>query len=290
MPTASPWLEAGAWLPGIGLLLGLIVGSFLNVVILRLPPRLEWSWRAQSREFLGLDAPEEPPPPGLVWARSRCPACGTQLSAWENVPVLSWLALRGRCRHCRAPISWQYPLVETLTGVASLVVLWHFGLGWQGVAALILTWFLIAMAAIDLRTTLLPDTLTLPMLWFGLLLSLGGVFVDSPTAIIGAAAGYLSLWSVYWAFKLLTGKEGMGYGDFKLLAALGAFCGWQGILPILLVSSFFGAIIGGIFLAVRGKDRATPIPFGPFLAVAGWTYLIWGDTLLGVWLRMAGLA
>lgn len=287
-------LEVLEAVPAFGLAstlaLGLIVGSFLNVVILRLPPRLEWSWRGQAREFLGLDAPEEPPPPGLVWARSRCPKCKAQLAAWENVPVLSWLALRGRCRHCREPISVQYPLVEALTGLASMAVVWHFGLGWQAAAALLLTWFLIAMAVIDLRTTLLPDGLTLPLLWFGLLLSVFGVFVDAPTAILGAAAGYLSLWSVYWVFKLLTGKEGMGHGDFKLLAALGAFCGWQAILPILLVSSFFGAIMGAIYLAARGKDRATPIPFGPFLAAAGWFHFLWGDTLLVTWLRMAGLA
>lgn len=270
--------------------LGLIVGSFLNVVILRLPPRLEWSWRAQAREFLELPEETQAAPPGLVWERSHCPKCKAQLSAWENVPLISWLALRGRCRHCGTGISVQYPLVEALTGAASVLVVWHFGFGWAALAALVMTWFLVAMSVIDLRTTLLPDGMTLPLLWFGLLLSLFGVFVDAPTAIIGAAAGYLSLWSVYWLFKLLTGKEGMGYGDFKLLAALGAFCGWQAILPILLLSSFFGAIIGGVYLAMRGKDRATPIPFGPFLAGAGWFYFLWGDGLLQVWLRMAGLA
>ncbi len=272
------------------LLLGLVVGSFLNVVALRLPPRMEWSWRAQAREFLELPEDQTPAPPGLVWERSHCPKCKTQLTSWENIPLLSWLALRGRCRYCGVPISAQYPLVEALTGIASLAVVWHFGVGWESLAALLMTWFLIAMSMVDLRTTLLPDGMTLPLLWFGLLLSVFGVFVDAPTAIVGAAVGYLSLWSVYWAFKLLTGKEGMGYGDFKLLAALGAFCGWQAILPILLLSSFFGAIIGGAYLAIRGKDRATPIPFGPFLAGAGWFYFLWGDGLLQAWLRMSGLA
>ncbi|HRQ66764.1 MAG TPA: A24 family peptidase [Xanthomonadaceae bacterium] len=287
-------MELLADYPGLGLsgalLLGLVVGSFLNVVALRLPPRLEWAWRAQAREFLDMPEDAAKPPPGLVWERSHCPACKTQLTAWENIPLVSWLALRGRCRHCGVRISLQYPVVEALTGIASLLVVWHFGLGWAALAALALTWFLIAMSVIDLRTTLLPDGMTLPLLWLGLLLSVFGVYVDAPTAIIGAAVGYLSLWSVYWLFKLLTGKEGMGYGDFKLLAALGAFCGWQAILPILLLSSFFGAVIGGVYLAMRGKDRATPIPFGPFLAGAGWFYFLWGERLLGAWLRMSGLA
>jgi leader peptidase (prepilin peptidase) / N-methyltransferase len=287
-------LELIAQYPGLNLLgallLGLVVGSFLNVVILRLPPRLEWAWREQAREFLEMPEEASKPPPGLVWERSHCPKCKAQLSAWENVPLVSWLALRGRCRHCGVAISIQYPLVEALTGIASLLVVWHFGVGLAGAAALLMTWFLIAMSVIDLRTTLLPDGMTLPLLWLGLLLSVFGVYVDAPTAIIGAAVGYLSLWSVYWLFKLLTGKEGMGYGDFKLLAALGAFCGWQAILPILLLSSFFGAIIGGVYLAIRGKDRATPIPFGPFLAGAGWFYFLWGDGLLDAWLRLSGLA
>jgi leader peptidase (prepilin peptidase) / N-methyltransferase len=255
-----------------------------------LPPRLEWAWRAQAREFLDMPEDAAKAPPGLVWERSHCPQCKTQLTAWENIPLVSWLVLRGRCRYCDVRISVQYPLVEALTSIASLLVVWHFGVGWTAMAALLLTWFLIAMSVIDLRTTLLPDGMTLPLLWFGLLLSVFGVYVDAPTAIIGAAVGYLSLWSVYWVFKLLTGKEGMGYGDFKLLAALGAFCGWQAILPILLLSSFFGAVIGGVYLAMRGKDRATPIPFGPFLAGSGWFYFMWGEELLGVWLRMSGLA
>lgn len=269
---AAPWL-----LPTAGVLLGLIVGSFLNVLILRLPARLEWAWRRQAREFLGLPEEEERPPPGLVFDRSRCPRCGAGIAWYDNIPVLSWLALRGRCRACEAPISFQYPLVEGLTALLSLAVVLRFGPSAESLVMLLLSWLLIAMAVIDLRTTWLPDELTMPTLWLGLLSSLWGLFVEPREAILGAAVGYLSLWSVYWGFRLLTGKEGMGYGDFKLLAALGAFAGWQGILPIVLLSSVLGALIGSLYLALRGRDRSTPIPFGPFLALAGWSYLMIGE-------------
>jgi leader peptidase (prepilin peptidase)/N-methyltransferase len=271
---------------------GLLVGSFLNVVILRLPARLQWQWERDSRELLEIEAPDEAlarAPPGIALERSHCPKCGHQLSAWENIPLLSFLALRGRCRACRTRISWQYPLVELVTGVLFALIVWRFGITWQALAALTFTGFLIAMSGIDLRTTLLPDGLTLPLLWLGLLLSLVPVFVAPATAILGAAVGYLSLWSVYWGFKLLTGKEGMGYGDFKLLAAIGAWCGVSAILPVLLMSSLVGAIIGSTWLALKGRDRATPIPFGPYLAVAGWIQLFWGGDLLRAYLNFVGM-
>jgi leader peptidase (prepilin peptidase) / N-methyltransferase len=259
--------------------LGLFIGSFLNVVILRLPPRLMHAWRSDARDALDLPAAEEAAPADLVASRSRCPVCGHQLSWWENIPLVSFIVLRGRCRSCRTAISWQYPVVELVTGVLSALVVWRFGVSAQSAVALIATWMLVAASGIDLRTTLLPDQLTLPLLWLALLASVWQVFVDPPTAIIGAAVGYLALWSVYWAFKLLTGKEGMGYGDFKLLAALGALCGVGGILPIVLMSSLIGAVTGGVWLALRGHGRATPIPFGPFLAAAGWVQIVFGESI-----------
>jgi leader peptidase (prepilin peptidase) / N-methyltransferase len=272
-------------------LLGLIVGSFLNVVILRLPARLMHAWRAQSRELLELPAPpDQITPPGIIWESSHCPQCKHALGVLENIPLLSWLVLRGRCRHCHTPISIQYPLVELLTGLASAAVLWKFGFGWQAAGGLALTWALIALAGIDLRTQLLPDQLTAPLLWLGLLLSLVPLFVDGRASIIGAAIGYLSLWSVYWLFKLATGKEGMGYGDFKLLAALGAWMGPVALLPIVLLSSLMGAIVGGAFLVIRGHDRATPIPFGPFIAGAGWVWFIGGEQLFAAYRQVLGLA
>jgi leader peptidase (prepilin peptidase)/N-methyltransferase len=265
--------------------LGLLVGSFLNVVVLRLPPRLFHRWAEDARDVLATDAAPEPvdaakPPPDLVFTRSHCPTCGHQLRWWENIPLASWLALRGRCSACRTPISMQYPLVETLTAVLTVAVVWRYGLTWTTVVALAFTWVLVAAAVIDLRTQYLFDELTLPLLWLGLLAAAAGITRPTDDAVIGAAVGYLSLWSVYWIFKLLTGKEGMGYGDFKLLAALGAFCGVMGLLPIILLSSLFGALIGGIWLALRGRDRATPIPFGPFLAAAGWVQFVHGEAIL----------
>lgn len=267
------------------MVLGLIVGSFLNVVILRLPARLMHAWRQQSREILEvpLESNAEQPPPGIVWESSHCPTCKHSLSAFENIPLISWLVLRGRCRHCRAPISLQYPLVELISGLCSAVIALKFGPTWQAGAGLLLTWTLVALAGIDLRTQLLPDQITLPLLWLGLLLSLLPLFAVPVASIIGATVGYLSLWSVYWLFKLVTGKEGMGYGDFKLLAALGAWMGPAALLPIVLLSSLIGAIVGGTFLAVRGHDRATPIPFGPFIAAAGWTWFVCGPALLSVY-------
>jgi leader peptidase (prepilin peptidase)/N-methyltransferase len=256
--------------------LGLLTGSFLNVVILRLPRRLEWQWKQEARELLEQPQPYEPPPPGIVVEASHCPHCGHKLAPWENVPLLSYVMLGGRCRQCKARISPQYPAVELATGLLFLGCAMHFGYGPQAGLGMLLSGFLVALAGIDLRTTLLPDQLTLPLMWIGLLASLAGIFALPREAIIGAAAGYLSLWLVYWAFKLVTGKEGMGYGDFKLLAALGAWFGPGALLPILLLSSVVGAVVGSAWLALRGRDRATPIPFGPYLAIAGVLQLFLG--------------
>ena len=269
--------------------LGLLVGSFLNVVILRLPRRLEWQWRRDAHEILEQPDTYEPPPPGIVVEPSHCPHCKHRLAWFENIPLFSWLALRGKCRYCKAPISPQYPLVELLTCLLTVACVWRFGFGWQGFGAVVLTCFLIALSGIDLRTRLLPDQLTLPLMWLGLVGSMDSLYMPAKQALIGAALGYVSLWAVWWLFKQLTGKEGMGFGDFKLLAALGAWCGWKGILPIVLLSSLVGAIIGSIWLAAKGRDRATPIPFGPYLAVAGWIVFFWGDQLVGAYLRFAGL-
>jgi len=260
-------------------LFGLLVGSFLNVVILRVPPRLMWAWRREARDVLELPEVGEPEPPGIVVKGSHCPQCGHALRWYENVPLVSWLALRGRCSACKTPISAQYPIVELLTGIAFAVCVWRFGLGAEGAAAIVFTALLIALSGIDWHTKLLPDDLTYPLLWLGLAASVMTLFVPTQSAILGALAGYLSLWTVYQGFKLLTGKEGMGFGDFKLLAALGAWCGVSAILPIVLLSSLVGAVIGGAAIAIQGRDRATPIPFGPFLAIAGWIWFLFGPEL-----------
>ena len=280
--------------PGLGYPLaaglGLMLGSFLNVVILRLPRRLEWQWKRDSLETLGEPEIYDPPPPGIVVERSHCPHCKHELSWYENIPVFSWLALRGKCRNCKSPISIQYPLVELLTMALVLCCVWKFGFGWQGFGAIVFTCFLVAASGIDLRTQLLPDQLTLPLMWLGLVASIDSLYMPAKPALVGAIIGYLSLWSVCWVFKQLTGKQGMGHGDFKLLAAMGAWFGLHGILPTILLSSLVGAIIGSIWLYARGRDRATPIPFGPYLAIAGWITFLWGDHLVGAYLRFAGLA
>ena len=280
--------------PGLGYPLaagfGLLLGSFLNVVILRIPPRLEWAWKRDAREILELPEVYDPPPPGIVVERSHCPQCKRQLSWYENIPVFSWLALRGRCRSCKTPISIQYPLVELLTMLLMVACVWRFGFGWQGFGAMVFTGFLIALSGIDLRTQLLPDQLTLPLMWLGLIASADNLYFGAKPALLGAVAGYLSLWSVWWLFKQITGKEGMGHGDFKLLAAIGAWVGLSGVLPTILLSSLVGAIVGSIWLAMKGRDRATPIPFGPYLAVAGWVTFFWGEQLVGAYMRVSGLS
>ncbi len=269
--------------------LGLLVGSFLNVVILRLPKRLEWEWKRDALDELGQGDLYDPPPPGIVVEPSHCPHCQHKLSWYENIPVFSWLALRGRCRNCKTPISIQYPAVELLTMLLVVASVWRFGFGWQGFGASLLSCFLIAGAGMDLRTKLLPDQITLSLLWLGLIASVDNLFVPAKEAIAGAVLGYVSLWTVYWVFKQLTGKVGMGHGDFKLLAALGAWAGYKALLPIALMSSLVGAIVGSIFLAMQGRDRNTQIPFGPYLAIAGWIVFMWGDVIIGTYMRMSGL-
>ena len=295
-----------AWLAGCVFLLSLLVGSFLNVVIHRLPIMLERDWQAQAQEMLSGSAPVRPDQAdaafapaeryNLVVPRSRCPKCGADIKAHQNIPVVSYLWLRGRCANCSAPISVRYPIVEFVTAVLSAAVALRFGWGWQTLAALLLTWSLVALTVIDFDHTLLPDVITLPLLWLGLLLSLAWhpglqspAPVDPHSAILGAVAGYGVLWSVYWAFKLVTGKEGMGYGDFKLFGALGAWMGWQMLPLVLLLSAFTGAVVGIALIVVRGRDRNIPIPFGPYLAAAGWIALMWGPQLVGGYLAFSGL-
>ena len=282
--SASPGLFIGACL-----VLGLAVGSFLNVVIYRLPVMLERQWREQCAELGQPAAPGAAPHErfNLVVPRSRCPACRAPISAAQNIPLLSWIMLRGRCASCGAPISARYPLIEALTGILSALVAWKFGFGWPALAAMILTWYLVALTFIDIDHQLLPDSLTLTLLWLGLFLSLtaidspgSAIPVDVRSSLIGAIAGYVSLWSVYHLFRLLTGKEGMGYGDFKLFAALGAWLGWQMLLPVILIAALVGAVVGIIMITLRGQNRSTPIPFGPFLAASGWLMLMTGHGLV----------
>lgn len=259
-------------------LFGLCVGSFLNVVILRLPRMMERNWKQECRVLLEL--PEEATEPlSLMRPASRCGGCGAAIRPWQNVPVISWLLLRGRCANCAKPISAQYPIVEAVTAILSAVCAWRFGWSVQLAAALVFSWALVALTVIDLREMLLPDDITLPLLWLGLLLSTQSVFVGTGASIWGAALGYLALWSIYHLFKLATGKEGMGYGDFKLLAALGAWFGGMSLPVIILLSSVVGAVVGIALILVRGRDRNLPIPFGPYLAGAGWLTLIWGDAV-----------
>ncbi|WP_421261722.1 prepilin peptidase [Aeromonas jandaei] len=270
-----PWLYFS-----LVFLFSLMIGSFINVVIHRLPIMLEREWQAEYRSYFTPDEEQATEPRyNLMVPRSACPHCGHAITAQENIPLLSWLWLKGRCGECQAPISARYPLVELLTALLSVAVAMVISPGWDTLAALLLTWVLVALTFIDLDKMLLPDQLTLPLLWGGLLFNLSGGFAPLADAVIGAMAGYLVLWSLYWAFKLLTGKEGMGYGDFKLLAALGAWLGWQALPIILLLSSLVGAIIGISLIALRKHHQGNPIPFGPYLAIAGWIALLWGDTI-----------
>jgi leader peptidase (prepilin peptidase)/N-methyltransferase len=284
MLALPPW----AWIVAAGVL-GLLVGSFLNVVILRLPARLMAQWRLDAFDTLAMEPDNAPMPPGIVREPSHCPHCKHPLAIRDNIPLFGWLLLGGRCRYCKTPISIQYPLVELLSGLASVVIVWKFGPSEAALAGLVFTWMLIALAGIDFRTQYLPDQLNYPLLWLGLLLSLLPMFVPPGTAIAGAAIGYLSLWSVYWLFKLLTGKEGMGYGDFKLLAALGAWMGPAALLPVILLSSLIGAIIGGGLIALRKHGRDIPMPFGPFIAAAGWVWFVAGEWLLRQYMQMTGM-
>lgn len=270
----------------LGGLLGLCIGSFLNVVIHRLPRMMDQEWYAEAQEIVA----NNPAPSGevvtLVRPRSRCPHCGTPIAAWQNIPLVSYLLLRGRCGHCKAPIGLRYPIVEILGGLMAGYAAWHFGLSWQAAAAMFFCWAALALTFIDLDTQYLPDSITLPLLWLGLLANLQGVFTDLPSAVIGAVAGYMTLWSVYWLFKLTTGKEGMGYGDFKLLGAIGAWFGWQVLPFVILASSVIGALVGISLILFARHKRETPIPFGPYLAGAGIAALFWGKTLTESYLAL----
>jgi len=269
----------------------LSVGSFLNVVIYRLPIMLKHDWKMWAEEFLrpsdqentGVDIPStmEPEKPlNLMVLRSHCPDCGYMISAWHNIPLISWLWLHGRCANCGQPISARYPTVELVTAMSSLAVIALFGFSWLSLVALGFTWWLITLSFIDFSNHLLPDNLTLSLLWMGLLVNTGHAVTDLTSAVIGCVAGYLILWSIYWLFKLATKKEGMGYGDFKLLAALGAWLGWQALPIVILISSIGGVLLGGSLALFKVIDRSKPIPFGPFLAIAGWITLLWRDTLI----------
>ena len=272
------------------LLLGLMIGSFINVVVLRLPRILEHAWLGECAELMDKkDEADDEEPPGLARPGSRCPHCGHSIRPWENIPVLSYLILRGKCSACGSGISLRYPLVEIASGLLAVAVIWQFGPNWQGGAALVLTWTLLTLGLIDFDTQLLPDRITLPLLWIGLLLSLAGLFSDPTSAIIGAVLGYLVLWSVYQLFKLLTGKAGMGYGDFKLLAALGAWLGWQYLPQIIIFSAVVGALVGITLIIIHKRGRDIPIPFGPYLAAAGWISLMWGDTINRAYLLWVGM-
>ena len=259
------------------IILGILVGSFLNVVIYRLPVMMERSWKAECAEcFPEAKIETEEESFNLVVPRSRCPQCNHLIGSSENIPLISWLFQKGRCKHCACKISKRYPSIELLTGVMSLMVAVYVPFGWPLLFALVFTWVLISLTFIDFDTMLLPDQLTLPLLWLGLIINISGTFAGLTDAVLGAAFGYLSLWSIYWGFKLITGKEGMGYGDFKLLAALGAWFGWQALPMIILLSSFAGAIIGIAVIAASKDKQSRPMPFGPYLAIAGWLYLVYG--------------
>ncbi len=271
-------------------LLGLVVGSFLNVVIHRLPKMMEHDWRSQCAEILdGIPPPEQQQPYNLMVPRSRCPNCDHQITALENVPIVSYAALRGRCSDCGWRIPLRYPAIELLTGLLSIIVVWRFGLTVQAGGALLLTWALIALSFIDFDTQYLPDSITLPFLWLGLAFNVAGTYTSTQESVIGAIAGYLTLWSVFHLFRLITGKEGMGFGDFKLLALFGGWLGWSALPLIVLLSSVVGAVVGITLIALRGHDKNIPIPFGPYLAIAGWIALMWGNQLVDAYLGVSGL-
>jgi leader peptidase (prepilin peptidase)/N-methyltransferase len=291
-------IKAFELFPAFGLIsagiLGLLVGSFLNVVIYRLPKMMERDWYQQCVEFLGADNLKDdtkkqftPEKFNLVTPASTCPSCGHKIKPWENIPVMSYVFLRGKCSACKAKISLRYPIVEAVTALFSVVAIYVFGASVTGLACLFFTWCLIALTMIDFDTQLLPDSITLPLLWLGLIANYYGLFTPLDSALWGAIAGYLSLFSVYWLFKLLTGKEGMGFGDFKLLGALGAWLGWQMLLQIILLSALAGAVIGIGMIVIRGRDKNIPIPFGPYLAIAGWIALMWGQDINQAYLAYA---
>lgn len=281
---SQPFLYLGA-----ALLLGLIVGSFLNVLVHRLPIMLQRQWQAEAREVLELPGVAEPERYDLFLPASQCPHCGHRIRPWENIPLLSYLILRGRCSSCHSAISPRYPLVELGCAAITGYIAWHLGASSAALALMLLSWGLLAMSLIDVEHRLLPDVLVFPLLWLGLIVNAFELFAPLPDALWGAVAGYLSLWTVFWLFKMITGKEGMGYGDFKLLALIGAWGGWQ-ILPLtLLLSSLLGAVVGLAVLRLKGQKASTPIPFGPYLAIAGWIALLWGGQITTSYLKYSGM-
>ncbi len=273
----------------LGLLcLGLVVGSFLNVVIYRLPLMMETHWRRDCCELLEIEREKPEAPLNLATPNSHCPLCKMAIKPWQNIPVLSYILLGGKCSNCSAPISLRYPVIELVTGLMTLALAWFFDLSPALFGAALLTWSLIALTMIDIDHQLLPDDITLPLMWLGLLFNLTATYTTLPDAVIGAMAGYLILWGIYWAFKLLTGKEGMGYGDFKLLAALGAWLGWQALPLIILLSSLVGAVCGIALMIIKRRGKEIPIPFGPYLAMSGWIALLWGDVIMSGYLDTLG--
>lgn len=281
--------ENPAFFLPLSFLFGLAIGSFLNVVIYRLPKMLEHGWKAECSELLDYHPTQTDTPVSLSKPASSCPHCGHKIRAWENIPVLSYLFLRGRCSACQAPISIRYPLIELFCGLLTLLIFVQLGFTLQAIAVVVLSYALIAMSMIDIDHQILPDNLTLPFLWLGLVVNLDATFTDIHSAVIGAVAGYLVLWSVFWLFKLLTGKEGMGYGDFKLLALFGAWLGWQYLPQIILLSSLVGAVIGIAMIVLRGRDRNIPIPFGPYLAIAGLIAILFGESINAAYFQLAGI-
>jgi leader peptidase (prepilin peptidase)/N-methyltransferase len=286
MPEAA--LPLGWPVPLLLFILGLTVGSFLNVVIYRLPLMLEYRWRRDCRELLELEQDKAGPPFNLATPNSHCPKCKAAIKAWQNIPLLSYLVLGGKCHHCAQPIPVRYPVLELVTGLMTLALAWHFSLSTALLGACLFTWSLIALTMIDIDHQLLPDDITLPLLWLGLLFNVAGTYAPLANAVVGAMAGYLILWSVYHAFRLLTGKEGMGYGDFKLLAALGAWLGWQALPLVILLSSVVGAVIGIALMVIKRRGRDVPMPFGPYLALAGWIAFLWGDAIMTRYLGAIG--
>lgn len=280
--------QLGWLLPAFLLVLGLMVGSFLNVVIYRLPLMMESRWRQDCCELLEVQQESKDETLNLATPNSHCPHCKAPIKPWQNIPVLSYLMLGGKCGNCEAPISPRYPIMELVTGLMTMSLFWFFPPTLVLLGAMLFTWILITLTMIDFDTQLLPDDLTLPLLWLGLLFNLQGGFVSLTDAVLGAMAGYLILWSIYWLFKLLTGKEGMGYGDFKLLAALGAWLGWQALPMIILLSSLVGALCGVALMVIKRRGKDIPIPFGPYLAAAGWIALLWGDIIMGNYLASIG--
>ncbi|MFT5577846.1 MAG: leader peptidase (prepilin peptidase)/N-methyltransferase [Paraglaciecola psychrophila] len=273
-------------------IIGLLVGSFLNVVIYRLPLMMQREWTSECRLLLELDDEntEQEKPFNLAQPNSHCPQCNTAIKPWQNIPVVSYLLLRGRCGHCKTRISPRYPIVEAVTGLLSAVIAWQLGSPYLVLAGLLLTWCLISLTMIDADHKLLPDQITLPLLWAGLIVNSFTLVVPLADALWGAVFGYMSLWTVFWGFKLITGKDGMGYGDFKLLAALGAWMGWQSLLVIILMSSLVGAVVGTLMLVLSKRGRNTALPFGPYLAAAGWITFLWGEQITQFYFRFAGIA